>query len=84
MVLINIRVVLVDLLIRIDLELYVPFVTTDKKIEKLLIIKFLNAIYVHMVDILIYYNKFVKTLKRNVFQLNPYDPCVSNRLINNK
>ena len=37
-----------------------------------------------MVASLLYYKKFSKTLKRNVFQLNPYDRCVANCLINDK
>ena len=37
-----------------------------------------------MAAILPYYKKFVNKLKRNGFQLNPYDPCVPNRLVNNK
>ena len=37
-----------------------------------------------MVAILIYYKKFVKTLKSTGFQLNPYNPCVANSIVNNK
>ena len=33
---------------------------------------------------LIYYKKFVKTLKRAGFQINPYDTCVVNFLVNDK
>ena len=37
-----------------------------------------------MVDSLIYYEKFVKKMKRTGFQLNPYDTCVANILVNDK
>ena len=37
-----------------------------------------------MVDILLYYKKFVKTLKGTTFQLNPYYPCVENCLVKDK
>ena len=56
--------------------------TTDKKGENVIIVQCMNAIYGTMVASLIYYKKFVKTLKRTGFQLNPYDTCVANRLAN--
>ena len=58
--------------------------TTGNKVERVIIVKFINAIYETMVSSLIYYNKFVKTLKSTGFQINPYDPCVANRLVDNK
>ena len=59
-------------------------VTIDNKGEMLLIVQWLNSIYGMMVASLIYYKKFLKTPKITVFQLNPYDPCVENRLVNDK
>ena len=35
-----------------------------------------------MVASLLYYKKFIKTLKRTGFQLNPYDSCVENCMVN--
>ena len=31
---------------------------------------------------LLFYIKFVKNLKSIVFELNPYDPCVANKIVN--
>ena len=84
MAVIKIRGVLVELNLEIDTELYGPFVTTDKKGEYVIIVKYMNSIYGMMVAILLYYNKFVKTLKITGFQINPYDPCVANHLVNDK
>ena len=81
---ISIRVVLLELLLDVDSEFCGPFVTTDKKGEKVIIVQCMNAIYGTMVDSLLYYKKYLKTLKSNVFQINPYDLCVGNRLVNNK
>ena len=78
------RGVLVELILEIDTELYGTFVTTDKKGENVIIVKYINAIYGTMVASLLYYNKSAKTLKRNGFQLNPYDPCVANHMVNGK
>ena len=56
-----------DLLLDIDPELYGPFLTTEKKGKKVLIVKCINAIYLMVVDILIYYNNFLKTFKSTGF-----------------
>jgi hypothetical protein len=82
MAIIKIRGVLMDMLLEIAPEVYGPYVTTDKKGVKQLITQCLNAIYGTMVASLLYYIKFVKTLKRNDFALNPYDPCTANRMVN--
>jgi hypothetical protein len=34
-----------------------------------------------MVALLLYYKKFVKSLKSKGFKLNPYDPCVANKQV---
>ena len=73
-----------DLLPEIDTYFYEPFMTTDKKGEKVIILQCMNDLYGTIVDILVYWNKFVKILKSTGFQLNPYYPCVSNRLVKDK
>ena len=40
-----------------------------------------NALYGTMVASLLYYRKFVKSLLDIGFVLNPYDPCVANKMI---
>ena len=42
------------------------------------------ALYGQLRAALLFYHKFVKDLKNIGFQLNPYDPCVANRIINEK
>ena len=84
MVHIRIRGILVDMLLKIAPDVYGPYVTTDKKGVKQLIVQCLNAIYGTMVASLLYYEKFCKTLTRHGFKPNPYDPCVWNRMVENK
>ncbi len=52
-----------------------------KKGEKQLLVQCLTALYGTMVALLLYYKKFVKSLKSNGFRLNPYDPCVANKQV---
>jgi hypothetical protein len=60
---------------------YGPYVTVGKKGEKQLLVQCLTALYGTMVALLLYYKKFVKSLKSNGFRLNPYDPCVANKQV---
>ena len=82
MAIIKIRGVLVEMLVKIAPKVYKRFVTVNKKGEKELIVQCLNAIYGTMIASLLYYRKFCKTLTRNGFEMNPYDQCVFNRMVN--
>ena len=74
-----------EVLISIAPDVYAPYVTTNKKTgQKVLIIKCLNAVYGTMVAALLYYKKFVKSLKSKGFKLNPYDPCVAHKIVGGK
>ncbi len=55
--------------------------TIGKKGKKQLLVQCLNALYGTMVALLLYYKKFVKSLKSKQFKLNPYDPCVANKQV---
>ncbi len=55
--------------------------TVGKKGEKQLLIQCLTALYGTMVALLLYYKKFVKSLKSNGFRLNPYNLCVANKQV---
>ena len=59
--------ILVDMLLDIAPGYYNEYVTTDKKGVKQLIVESQNAIYGTMVASLLYYKKFCKSLKREVF-----------------
>ena len=81
-VIVRIRGPLVDILVSIAPDLYGPYVTTNKSGQKVLIVECLNAVYGTMVAALLYYKKFVKSLTKHGFKLNPYDGCVANKIVN--
>jgi len=81
-VIVRIRGPLVDILVSIAPDLYGPYVTTDK--SGVLIVECLNAVYGTVVAALLYYKKFVKSLTKQGFKLNPYDGCVANKIVNGK
>jgi hypothetical protein len=67
---------LVDILVKIAPEVYKSFVTVDKKGQKQILVKCLNALYGMMVASLLYHQKFTNSLKEKGFKVNPYDACV--------
>jgi hypothetical protein len=73
---------LVDILVSIAPNVYEPYVTIGKKGEKQLLVQCLTALYGTVVASLLYYKKFVKSLKSKGFKLNPYDPCVAIKQVN--
>ena len=44
----------------------------------------LKALYGMLTASILYYKKFVTDIKTIGFKLNPYDPCVANRVVNGK
>ena len=83
-VIIRVRGILVDLLLETAQKVYESFVSTDKKGAKTLLLECNNAIYGTVVASLLYYRKFRQTVERNGFEINPYDPCVANRVAHGK
>jgi hypothetical protein len=81
MAFIKIRGVLVDVLVELAPDVYKKYVTLDRKGVKQLLVQCQNALYGTMVASLLYYRKFVKSLTKIGFVLNPYDPCVANKMI---
>ena len=62
-------------------EIYKKYVSVNRKEELVLYVEALNALYGIMKAALLFYIKFVKNLKSNGFELNPYDPCVANKIV---
>jgi hypothetical protein len=84
MAIIKLRGVLVDILVEIAPDVYKSYATTDKKGVRQLLVQCQNALYGTMVASLLYYRKFTKSLMEIGFELNPYDPCVANKMIEGK
>jgi hypothetical protein len=62
-IIVRLRGALVNMLVDISLKMYSPYVTTNKKGEKVLLVKCMNALYGSMVASLMFYKKLVKALK---------------------
>ena len=72
---------LVDMLVEIALYVYNSHVITDKKGVKQLLVQCQNALYGTMVASLLYYRMFTNNLTDIGFKITPYNPCISNKMI---
>lgn len=72
---------LAELLVKVAPKIYTKFVTINSKGETVLYVKLLNALYGIMKAALLFYQHFVGDLESIGFQLNPYDPCVANKMV---
>jgi hypothetical protein len=43
-----------------------------------------NAVYGTMVAALLYYKKFVKSITKQGYKINPYDGCAANKMVKGK
>ena len=73
-----------DLLIKTAPEIYHKNITINRKGETVIYVRALNAIYGIMKAALLLYQKFLGDLMTIGFELNPYDPCTANMIINRK
>ena len=80
MAIIKIRGFLVDIILDITPDVYVPCVIMDRKDVNQLIFQCQDTIYGTITASLLYYKKFKKSLEDEGRKLNPYDPCVANKI----
>ena len=62
-------------------DVYKSHVITNKKGVKQSLVNCQNALYGTMVSSFLYYHKFTKSLTNIGFKINPYDPYVANKII---
>ena len=82
-VMMKIRGPLVDILCEICPGVYDNFVIYEGK-QKVLYVRILKALYGTMIASILYYKKFRKYIKSIGFEVNLYDICVANIMVNGK
>ena len=71
---------LADMMVQIAPEIYRRYVTIDRKGNKILYVKLQKALYGLMRASLLFYRKLRKEFKNYGVVVNPYDPCVGNKM----
>jgi hypothetical protein len=73
--------VLAELMVTIAPKIYRKYITTNSKGKPVLYVQLEKALYGMMKSALLFYRKLVADLRSIGFDLNPYDPCVANKII---
>jgi hypothetical protein len=74
---------LAELMVKTDPKIYQKYVTIEKG-RQVLYLRLQKALYGMMKSALLFYRKLVKELKEKGFEINPYDPCVANKVMDGK
>jgi hypothetical protein len=75
----KIRGQLAELLMEIVPETYEPYIVYEAN-KPVLYVRMLKALYGMLIASILYYKKFCKDIEGIGFVVNPYDPCVANRI----
>jgi Reverse transcriptase (RNA-dependent DNA polymerase) len=73
--------IMVKLLLKIDKALYAPFVCKEKG-KDVIYVQLVKALYGTLKAAMLFWKKLTKTLVGWGFEVNPYDWCVANKMIN--
>jgi len=82
-IIMKIRGLLVNMLTELSPETYEKYVVYEGN-NKVLYVRMIKALYGMLQSSLTYYKKFRKDIESIGFKVNPYDPCVANRIVNGK
>jgi hypothetical protein len=75
---------LAELMVKTAPNIYRKYITVDKNNQPVLYVKLQKALYGCLRSALLFYLKFVGDIESQGFELNPYDPCVTNKMIHHK
>ena len=69
-------------MVQIDPKMYRKHIITSSKGEQMFYIRLSTALYGPLQSALLFYRKLQSELEEFGFEVNPYDPCVANKMIN--
>ncbi len=72
---------LAKLMAKTDPKQYQKYSTYEKG-KKVLYLRLQKALYGMMKSALLFYRKLISELKEMGFEVNPYDPCIVNKIVN--
>jgi hypothetical protein len=72
---------LAELMVKTNTKMCRQFVVLEKG-RSILYLRLQKALYGMMKSVLLFYRKLVSELKKMGFEINPYDPCVANKMVN--
>jgi hypothetical protein len=76
--------ILAELMVMIAPNIYRKYITMNAKGKPVLYVQLEKALYGMMKSALLFYRKLVADLRSIGFELNPYDPCITNKIIDSE
>ncbi len=73
--------ILAELMVKVAPKLYCKYITTNAKGKPVLYVQLEKAVYGMMKSALLFYQKWVADLTSLGFTINPYNPCVANKIL---
>ena len=73
---------LAELMVQIDPQMYRKHIITSSKGEPMLYVRLSKALYGLLQSAIMFYMKLCAELEDFGFTVNPYDPCVAKKIIN--
>ena len=73
-----------EIMVNVSPKIYQNYVIMRSKGKPLLFVQIKKALYGLLHSTILFYRNLVKDLESYGFQINPYKPCVANKMINNK
>ena len=80
-VLMLLRGKLAEMMVRIDPALYREYITYSNKGVPMLYVRLNKALYGMLQAALLFYKELRGWLENSGFKVNPYDPCVANKML---
>jgi hypothetical protein len=72
---------LAELMVKTNPKMYRQCIVLEKG-RSVIYLRLQKALYGMMKSVLLFYRKLVSELKEMGFEINPYDPCVANKMVN--
>jgi hypothetical protein len=75
---------LAELTVQTAPEIYQKYITVRNDNKPIIYVKLQKALYGCLRSALLFYLKLVEDLESDGFKINPYDPCIANKVFKNK
>ncbi len=76
--------ILAELMVKVAPSMYHKYVTTNANGKPVLYIQLEKVVHGMMKSALLFYQKLIADLQSIGFEINPYDPCIASKNINDK
>ena len=81
-ILMLLRGILAETMVAVDPKMYRKYVTYSPNGQAMLYVRLSEALYGILRAALLFYKRLRSDLENMGFEVNPYDPCIANKMVN--